>query len=181
MGYYIDVMDTNFRIPADKVNDAYEAMKSIQQVGSWVDANFASCKDLSSIVNAWRWEVELDADSGDVVDINFCRSKLGDEDLLFSTLAPFVDGGSYIDVQGEEGERWRWFFDGTRMREVNCHAVYDDETYVSNDVLDAINELLRAENDEFVDKEQAGDWNNKYTVVPKDAIEKLRALINPAK
>lgn len=44
-------------------------------------------------------------------------NKLGQEELLFRNLAPFIAPGSYVRWEGEDGLRWRWEFDGTTMVE----------------------------------------------------------------
>lgn len=62
-------------------------------------------------------EGEFDPITGDLTDIHFIGEKLGDEKILFQALAPFVDKGSFIEMEGEDGDLWRWTFDGQQMIE----------------------------------------------------------------
>lgn len=41
------------------------------------------------------------------------ESQDGTEEEMFQAIAPFVEADSYIEMQGEDGEIWRWIFDGT--------------------------------------------------------------------
>lgn len=116
MGYYIDVI-AQFRIPADKKEDALRAVRALKEDGStysWVNDDFALRGTLKETLEDWRYDIDEDKD-GNVVGIYFAAQKLGDDDMLFNALAPYVDAGSYLEVSGEEGAQWRWTFDGTKM------------------------------------------------------------------
>jgi hypothetical protein len=52
-----------------------------------------------------------------VVGISFMGEGYSDDIELFNILAPFVEAGSFIEMNGEEGETWRWLFDGTSCQE----------------------------------------------------------------
>lgn len=58
-----------------------------------------------------QWHVEFD-------------SKAGQEDLLMKTLAPFIEAGSYMAWRGEEGELYRWMFDGETMTTQEAEIVW---------------------------------------------------------
>ena len=75
-----------------------------------------TCSSFEQAMRDWRYPVETD-DNGNVIDINFSGEKLGDEDQLWSAIAPFVTAGSYIAMMGEDGSHWRWFFDGATATE----------------------------------------------------------------
>jgi hypothetical protein len=55
---------------------------------------------------------------GDAVHIEFRGEKLRDDTEMFRALGPFVEAGSYIDMEGEDGYIWSWRFDGHKMTEV---------------------------------------------------------------
>lgn len=121
MGYYVDQIDSSFFIEQSNKKHALEAIKAL--VGketiddasgrhfSWVDNEFANCQNLSQAMLKWRWDTECDSDDN-VASICFTGSKLGDDKILFDAIAPFVKAGSFIKMQGEEGEVWEWVFDG---------------------------------------------------------------------
>lgn len=55
------------------------------------------------------------------------NSKMGNEDVLFEALAPFIVAGSHIDWQGEDGSLWRYKFDGTTMKAVDGFVYYSED------------------------------------------------------
>ncbi len=86
--------------------------------------DFQKFTDFPQIIAAWLWNIELD-EEGNVVGIQFEAEKIGDEDALFGAIAPFVKAGSYIDMHGEDGARWRWAFDGTKCEHKSAKISYD--------------------------------------------------------
>ena len=74
--------------------------------------------DLAAFL-AWTrgWELIFN-EQGDVERIQFMGEKANPlDDDIFRLLAPFVEPGSYIEMSGEQGERWRWLFDGVTVKE----------------------------------------------------------------
>lgn len=89
---------------------------------SWVDTwEFITADTFEEAMDAWRWKVESSYKA-----IFFEGEKLGDDLLLFSTIAPYVEAGSYIEMQGEDGAIWRWIFDGKTCREVTAKIVFEE-------------------------------------------------------
>ncbi len=139
MGYHIRQRGSDFRIKKDNFAAALAAIKALankpEQMGggnstgerwySWVDMNeLAAAETLPLALSAWRWEVDCSDETGDVFNITFCGEKLGDDTILFETLAPFVEKGSYIDMEGEDGSLWRWAFDGGGVVELTGEVSY---------------------------------------------------------
>jgi hypothetical protein len=83
---------------------------------SWVDKNFHKLTDVKAIIRAWRWEPKFD-ENGNICGINFDGEKYGDDGILFNAIAPYVEAGSYIEMVGEDGAKWRWIFDGETCEE----------------------------------------------------------------
>ncbi len=91
---------------------------------SWTDNSaLENAKTLKEFMDEWRWEITLNdevkvesdvpiAIPSDVTDIQFTGEKIGDDETLFNAIAPFVEKGSYIQMSGEDGESWRWVFNG---------------------------------------------------------------------
>lgn len=71
----------------------------------------ATTKTLPEMLLAWRYSADVD-DYGNIICLWFRGQPLGDDALLFQALAPFVDAGSYLTFEGEDGACWRWVFDG---------------------------------------------------------------------
>lgn len=137
MGYCIEQRDCDFRIKAENVDKARDAIRAlagrvseggggtykggevVEKYFSWVRTeDFANAATLDEALNAWRWEIEYNGDgSGDVAWIMFHGEKYGDEEKLLSAIAPYVEAGCFIEMQGEDGALWRWTFDGSAMVE----------------------------------------------------------------
>jgi hypothetical protein len=140
MGYYVQIRDANFVIPADKLDAAYAAMcalntthdaeksggsysggKQTSKYFAWMDANYPeTCPDAKAILEALGFEVET-YDNGDLT-IDSYDSKAGQENLFIDACFPFVDPASYISWEGEDGEFWKQTPLGTK----NGTVVYSE-------------------------------------------------------
>ena len=110
---------------------------------SWVDSDFAEKYDnLHDMMEEWRWELEYD-DNGDVDAIQFTGEKIGDDLLLFQAIAPFVEAGSYIEMQGEDLSKWKWSFDGTTCTEMLPSDSYEDDDTVTEPEQRRFTNLMR--------------------------------------
>jgi len=113
MGYEMSQAGCSFTIKNVHHAAVLRALKQMMLKGNsyaWVDSDAASWKTLECALRAWRWEPSYNS-SLDIVKLDFVGEKLGDERVLFSKLAPFVQSGSYIEMIGEDGARWRWVFE----------------------------------------------------------------------
>lgn len=157
MGYCMSLMDEAFRIPANRKAEALAAIKALandtqamnggeysggkyggQKVNawySWVDTDeFANASTLKEAMQAWRWEIiqvpdnsPVEAQADDVIGISFNGEKLGQDDVMLRAIAPFVEDGSYIQMQGEDGEIWRWVFRDGQLKEIQANIAWNDE------------------------------------------------------
>jgi hypothetical protein len=114
MGYCMSQNESKFHIKAPNKDLALRAIKAMMAekkgVFSWVDTTTVKCcRDLVTAMGEWRWDIEED-EAGDVIGIAFSGEKAGDDLTLFKAIAPFVESGSYIEMHGEDGARWRWVF-----------------------------------------------------------------------
>lgn len=134
MGYCMSQQNADFFIAAEDKDKALAALKKLgdntdnmrggswsgggkqQSWYSWVDMEFVNRYDLESAVRDWRWDLYCD-DDGNVVEIMFEGEKLGQDEILFEALAPWVKSGSYIEMHGEDGSLWRWCFDDGKFKE----------------------------------------------------------------
>jgi len=130
MGYCITQRDSKFRIPAARKAEALAVMKAMdpstegrgswdgQRQWSWVDQkNVNKAQSLEEAMTEWRYAPETDAE-GNITGVNFDGEKIGQEDVLFKLIAPFVEDGSFIEMEGEDGCMWRWVFKGGLVKEV---------------------------------------------------------------
>lgn len=139
MGYCVDQLETIFEIRHSNVEEAWNAIKVLFSDGlgtindssgmhyAYIDSR--RVRNATSFVEAMELTgrgMEVDKD-GNIVDIYLNRSNLGDDDIILSTIAPFVESGSYIVLEGEDGDRWKWKFKDGEMCEVIGRFVWDDE------------------------------------------------------
>lgn len=139
MGYYIQQTEDRFFIPKEFHGLALAAIKDFmtkkysdsdgEYIGwfSWVNTQeVVSAKTLHDALYAWRWEAYPSDGESDIESIHFLGEKSGQDEELFRVLAPYVKEGSYIAMRGEEGDLWRWYFDGQTCREQEGRVVWDD-------------------------------------------------------
>ena len=133
MGYYINQRDSYFRMNKKNFAKALKAIKALANYKgdmicgdhfSWVDPAFVDSPDIKDALKMWRWDAEFDKD-GNIEGIRFSGEKYGgDEVIMLNAIAPYVETGSYIEMQGEQGEIWRWVFDKDSCKEVNATIVW---------------------------------------------------------
>lgn len=136
MGYCMDQVGSKFRIERKNFEKALLAIKALAGHESITDSSgphfswvnneeYLKAETLEKAIDAWRWHAEVDGAEGDIIDISFRGEKYGDDDAFFKAIAPFVVKGSFIEMSGEEGARWRWFFDGYTVHEQSGRVVYE--------------------------------------------------------
>jgi len=79
--------------------------------------NTLACRSATDIADILREFFDrFDDQGGTHWQLRF-DNKLGQQQLLMETLAPFIAAGSYLSWEDEDGDRFRWEFDGTVMAE----------------------------------------------------------------
>jgi hypothetical protein len=136
MGYRMSLMGCDFFIPKENKEHALLAIKNLagketinDGSGShfrWICTDeFLNVDTLEEAMYAWRWSI-LEDDNGNIVDIEFCGEKSGDDKILFTAIAKYVKSGSFIEMQGEDSYRWRWVFDGDTCKEKGGKIIWED-------------------------------------------------------
>ena len=139
MGYSIYQIQSSFVIRCANFLGALEAIKSLKGQETtgctgdlhfmYVDNSYINCLTLEEILAKWRWQVEELNEAGDIISISFIGENYGDEDLLFSTLAPFVESNSFVSMVGEDGVVWRWFFNQHKFVKQYGRILFDNQAY----------------------------------------------------
>jgi len=129
MGYHIHLKNgSQFRIPAANQDVALAAMKAMFDGGrkySWVDKEDVIGADtLVQALEPWGHAMYRDKITGDLDDLEYLNEKAGGERALYETLAPFVLPGSHLDFYGEDGDHWRWVFDGKTVKHLKGVVSY---------------------------------------------------------
>jgi len=145
MGYCIEQKATDFFMKAEDKPKALEALKAIandtDRMGggsfsggertfhfSWCDMSYVNDTVFEKAFKKLRWETEeYQDDEGNIIDIEFYGEKLGgDEEYILNAIAPFVKAGSYIEMYGEDGNIWRWAFNGEKCEEIHPTITWED-------------------------------------------------------
>lgn len=77
-------------------------------------------------------------DGGDIIGFSY-QNKIGNEDILFSAIAPFIRNNSYIEWHGEDNIQWRWVFVDGKMYVANPKVTWKinfNEDYSPDKFLD---------------------------------------------
>jgi len=131
MGYYIEQLNSEFNMKGENIEPAYNTFldyikdnKELVNAWAWLDADelLGAC-NFAQLMEFLRWEVTYD-DDNNIIDIIFMGEKAGAEEQYFNILAPFIESGSYIEMCGEDGNRWKYYFNGD-----SCITQYPEITY----------------------------------------------------
>jgi hypothetical protein len=142
MGINIYDMSSEFRVPKSRHSAALAAIRNLSGSETVTKAHFPALEgddhyafvttkdfvDAETFFDAmiaWRWVLEEDT-NGDAIDPSFTGEKLGDEEILFSAIAPFVEDHSYIQVFCHDDECvWRWVFEKSQVRREHANIVFN--------------------------------------------------------
>ena len=116
MGYYMEQSESKFLLKNENKEEAIIAIKNLIGKETCGDhfayvGDYSKLETLEEILIEWNWELLTDL-NGDITSIYFIGEKYGDYELLFETISPYVEEGSYIEMNGEDFVKWRWIFNG---------------------------------------------------------------------
>lgn len=114
MSYTMEQMETQFFMDSATLEPARKAILAAMSGFDWFKRRNALT--LEAAAAQCGWSLEFDSDDN-VIGIEHLRAYEVQEDRLFNALAPFVRPGSFIQMNGEDGEQWRWVFDGSTCTE----------------------------------------------------------------
>ena len=130
MGYCMHQIDWSVKIASADKAGALAALQAMP-IGtpgnnwSWVSRNeVLEAETLEQALYAWRWQAYT-LKNGDIHSLEFGGEKYGDDPILLAALAPFVEDGSFIEMQGEDGERWMWKFRDGELETLNAQISYE--------------------------------------------------------
>lgn len=141
MGYYISEIEEEITIKKDNIVPAFRALTMFAKTKlrtetphslalpdgvSFTNGNSANIyfggqpvdtDDLIVVMRNMSFEPYID-DVGDLIAFNYAGEKWYQQIEDFAdVIAPFVEPDSHIDFEGEQGEYFRYAFDGKTMRE----------------------------------------------------------------
>ena len=129
MGYYIENRAVEgFIIKEENIEKAVKALNDLGESNvrlSWVCEDvLANETNIVELMDECRWNGFIN-DDGDYELEYFTGEKYGSDDTIFNVLAPFVEEGAYIEMQGEEGELWRWKFTDGQCKEITPKITWE--------------------------------------------------------
>lgn len=127
MGYAMYIVDSQFRIPDDARRSALQSIKSLMYDPEADAIISCSCGNefntfawmhhvdhpsewdsIDDALEAWRFEPVYDG--ARMTGLDFTGQKIGDEAQMFEAIAPYVEEGSYIHFEGEDGSEFMLYF-----------------------------------------------------------------------
>ena len=128
------MLQSNIFIPRKLHGLMLEAIKRLDAANIWPDSRsqhfafveskaYENANSVHEAMKAWRWFVDCD-DEDNIITTEFLGEKLGDEDILFEAIAPFVRDGSTIQMAGEDGKIWRWIFHQGTVQQQEGRVVF---------------------------------------------------------
>jgi len=126
MGYCIEMNKSTFAIKKENEGNALKALKDFAQKQTrlmWVSiGDLVQSESLSEAFEEIRYPL---VDKGDHYQIDYFRGeKLGDDYSIFYAISPYVES-SYIEMMGEDGEKWRWVFENGKCEEIYPQVTWD--------------------------------------------------------
>ena len=140
MGYYISISNGQICIDRNNLPRFFSLVnllmddKNIEENGnggsfsdgkkqkswySWINTDkvreAAKNYDLIGVFAEWGYRITHTSTMNELdfydVEIEQGDTKIGDEEVFFSAIAPAIADGSQIDVKGEDDARWRWYWE----------------------------------------------------------------------
>jgi len=143
MGYNVMLTGSDFKVEKDKLDALFEALKELNKRDdlktggaysggkqieiyfAWMSADYdKTSRDAAHIFEQLGFTVETDAEGN--LTLEAYDSKAGAEDDFLAAAAPFVTPGSYLEWEGEDGERWRQEFDGEGIRHRTGYTAWEE-------------------------------------------------------
>ena len=127
MGYYIEIIDSKVKIKKENFEEALLKLKHLFKPGTlhydyvfiegtkYPKYSFIATEkvilsnSIDEALEEIRYKPKFDK-IGNIVNLEFTGEKYGDEIILFSTLAPFIEDGSFLKFRGEDGCIFRFDF-----------------------------------------------------------------------
>ena len=129
MGYCIELEESTLVIKKETAENVVTAIKDFAKNASrlsWIDKDYLlDAENIEDVFSEIRYELNKN-ENGDYEIDYFSGEKLGNDLVIFNSFAQFIENGQYIEMLGEDGERWRWIFINGKCEEIIARVVWDN-------------------------------------------------------
>lgn len=125
MSYYIHQRDGDFLIKAKDLPVAYGVLLKLRENAKSYPRQY-KWQSFERLMLEWGYSVYCN-NAGDCDIIEKDYGKLLDDENMLHVIAPYVEHGSYLEFEGEDGYIWRWVFKHKELYEVSAKIVWEDD------------------------------------------------------
>lgn len=97
----------------------------VQMTASAFSVSTENTGRVLAIMKKHPYRFELDND-GNISGISFIGFCLSDEYSTFQKAAQYILNGSYIEMRGEVGDRWRWVFQNGICKKISTKRYWNE-------------------------------------------------------
>jgi hypothetical protein len=130
MGYCVRQVDSKFKVKIEDfpavIDSLREHLNKVNMSGWYDKTEIINMTTIHEMLEEIGWSVKYDLNMN-ITDIEFENEKFWESDkAVVLAFAPFAEAGSFIEMLGEDGAKWRYVFDGNSMKEVQAKTVWED-------------------------------------------------------
>lgn len=131
MGYCITIDLCDVMIKKSNEQKALEALKKASGkdgFGGWTSP-IDNAETLVEALDGVRYDANEEevGDETYIVVEYFNGEKLGEDETIFNTLAPFIEDGATIYFYGEDDNKWRYSFNNGKLTEDVAEVVWPED------------------------------------------------------
>lgn len=120
MGYCIEMIDSSFKIKKENAQLALDSLKDFCRNNpylKWVSNDTViHSEDIVEAFDEIRYPLITD-ENGDYVIEYFSGEKYGNCENIFNSMAEYIEEGSYVDFEGEDGCKFRFLISNGMCKE----------------------------------------------------------------
>lgn len=134
MGYCIELLKHDFTIKKENAEQVVNALKVFSKNYKGKYSNDIMWVDKKALINSESIEESLDEirypvitdDNGDYILDYFRGEKLGNDHEIFNSISKYVVPNSFIEFEGEDGDVFKFIFDGEKCDYKFLYNTYDN-------------------------------------------------------
>ena len=88
-----------------------------------LNSSIIQAKTIEKLLLTFGYNPEVD-ETGNIISVNFEGEKLGQEYYLFEAIASFVQPYSWIEMEDENRDIWRWIFEDNTCRQIYAAVIF---------------------------------------------------------